>query len=78
MNPIEKFREVVGAAYKTATAAGAGAAQLHRVLYEFAGLDVMAARDAATNLDQLIDGEEDDLTVQLAPARDLLRRIAGS
>jgi hypothetical protein len=48
------------------------------VLLELAGLDRATARDAAENLDQLIDGEQDDLAEQLAAARDILRQIAGS
>ena len=78
MDAIEKFRETVEAAFKTAAVAGVEQAQLHCVLFKLIGLDPTAARDAAENLDQLIDGEEDDLAEQLAPARDLLRRIPGS
>jgi hypothetical protein len=77
MSPIERFRETVRAAITTAAAAGAGQDQLHGVLLELAGLDRMAARDAAESLDQLIDGEDDELTEQLAPARELLRRVTG-
>lgn len=77
MNPREKFREAVEAAFKTATAAGAEPAQLQLVLLRFAGLDLDAAREAAESLDQLIDGEEDALAEQLAPARNILRQIAG-
>ena len=79
MDPIEQFRETVSAAITAATAAGAEQVQLHRVVFDLIGVDTAAARDAAEALDQLIDGnDEDDLGTQLVPARDLLRRIAGS
>jgi hypothetical protein len=77
MQAIEQFRETVLAAIGTATSAGANQDQLHAVLLELGGLDRATARDAAESLDQLIDGEQDDLAEQLAPARDLLRRVAG-
>jgi hypothetical protein len=78
MSPVEKFRESVQHAITTASAAGARQDQLHAVLLDLAGLDRTTAREAAENLDQLIDGEQDDLAEQLAPARDILRQIAGS
>lgn len=78
MDAIEQFRETVRAAVTTATVAGAEERQLHGVLLEFAGLDQAAARDAAERLDNLIDGEQDELAEQLAPALNILRQIAGS
>lgn len=78
MDAIEKFREAVANATSVATTAGAEQVQLHRVLFEFVGVDPAIARDAAENLDQLIDGEEDDLAEQLVPARDILRQIASN
>lgn len=78
MDAIEKFRETVQQAITAATAAGAEPGQVQQVLIRLAGLDRAAARDAAENLDQMIDGEQDDLAEQLAPARDLLRRAAGN
>lgn len=78
MNSLEQFRVMVANAISAATAANAELAQLHRILFEFINLDPATAGEAADNLDQLIDGDtEDDLGVQLAPARDLLRRVAG-
>lgn len=78
MSPIEQFRETATNAIITATAAGAEPGQLKEVLLRLAGLDPATVREAAESLDGMIDGEQDDLAEQLAPARDLLRRIAGS
>lgn len=78
MNTIEKFRDAVANAVTDATVAGAEPGQVQQVLFRLAGLDTAAARDAAENLDQLIDGEEDDLGNQLTPALNILRQIAGN
>ena len=78
MDAIEKFRETVTNAITAATAAGVEQGQLNKVLLRLAGFDPAAAREAAESVDGMIDREQDDLAEQLAPARDLLRRIAGN
>jgi len=78
MNTIEKFRDAVTNAIITATAAGAEERHLHAVLLDLAGLNRAAAHEAANDLDRLIDGEQDELAEQLAPARNILKRIAGN
>ena len=77
MGPIEQFQLTVTNAIAAANAAGAEPGQLQQVLLRLAGLDPAAAREAAEGLDQLIDGEDDDLAEQLAPARNILKQIAG-
>ena len=78
MNAIEQFRDAVTNAISVATAAGVEQGQLNEILLRLAGLDPATAREAAESLDSMIDGEDDDLAEQLAPARNLLRRAAGS
>ena len=78
MAAVEQFRNAVTNAISVATAAGAEQGQLRQVLIRLAGLDPAAAREAAESLDGMIDGEEDDLAEQLAPARNILRQIAGN
>lgn len=72
------FRESIQAAWDEALAAGAKKNELHAEFLAFLGIDPSSVRAAADSLDDLIDGENDDLAVQLRPARDILRVLEGS